>query len=281
MGNYKLLAFDLDGTLLSSNRKILESSKKAIKAAQEQGIKVVLITGRHHVAVRPYHYELGLDTPAICCNGAYIMDFNQPDPIYSNPLSKEQARRIIQIARERDMHILMYVDNAMTFEVLNPHMQNLCNWANQQPEIVRPNIMQIDDAPGVMESAKAVHKFVLSHPDQNHFLEAYQHIQEIHDFSCERSWVDRIDIANHGNTKGSTLLRLANQWGIDREDIIAVGDNDNDISMVRLAGLGVAMGNCSDDLKPVADLIIGSNEDNSIADLIEQYVTGAARTTAA
>lgn len=101
------------------------------------------------------------------------------------------------------------------------------------------------------------------------------------DVSCERSWVDRIDIANNGNTKGSTLLRLAEQWGIDREDIIAVGDNDNDISMVRLAGLGVAMGNCSDALMPVADEFIGSNDEDSIAQLINVHVVNTVQTTTA
>ena len=281
MGKYKLIAFDLDGTLLNSKGKILESSKKAIKEAEKQGIKVVLVTGRHHVAARPYHWELELETPAICCNGAYIMDFQQPDPVYSNPLSKDQARRIIQIARERDLHILMYVGNAMTYEVLNPHMQKLSNWAKEQPAIVRPNIKQIDDAMSVMESSSSIHKFVLSHTDQEHFLKAYQNIQQMADVSCERSWIDRMDIANTGNTKGSTLLRLASQWGISREEIIAVGDNDNDISMVHLAGLGVAMSNCSKELTPVADLMIGSNDENSIAEMIEQYVTGSVEKTAA
>lgn len=179
MGKNKLIAFDLDGTLLNSKGQILESSKKAIKEAQEQGAKVVLATGRHHVAVRPYHYELRLDTPAICCNGAYIMDFSQPEPVYSNPLSKDQARRIIKIARERDMHILMYVEDAMTYEVLNPHMEKLSNWAKAQPEIVRPNIKQIDDAQTVMESSHSIHKFVLSHTDQQQFLSAYEYIQEM------------------------------------------------------------------------------------------------------
>ena len=281
MGNKQLIAFDLDGTLLDSKGRILESSKKAIREAQEQGIKVVLATGRHHVAVRPYHYELGLDTPAICCNGAYIMDFSQPEPVYSNPLSKDQARRIIHVARERNMHILMYVEDAMTYEVLNPHMERLSNWAKAQPDIVRPDIRQIDDAMTVMESARSIHKFVLSHTDQQEFLSAYQHIQTMTDVSCERSWVDRIDIANNGNTKGSTLLRLAERWGIERENIIAVGDNDNDISMVRMAGLGVAMGDCSDALKPVADEFIGSNDEDSIAQLINKHVVNTNQTTAA
>lgn len=281
MANYKLLAFDLDGTLLNSNRQILESSKKAIKAAQDQGVKVVLVTGRHHVAVRPYHYELGLDTPAICCNGSYIMDFSLPEPVYCNPLSKEQGRQIIKIARDKNMHMLMYVDDAMTFEVLNPHMEGLCKWANAQPEIVRPNIMQIDDALSVMESATHIHKFVLSHSEPEYFLSAYQQLQENNNFSCERSWVDRIDVANSGNTKGSTLLRLADQWGIDPSEIIAVGDNDNDLSMIREVGLGVAMEECTDEMRSTADLIIGSNNDDSIAELIEKYITGAEQATAA
>ncbi len=276
----QLLAFDLDGTLLNSKGEILPESKTAILAARELGIKVVLATGRHHVAARPYHYELGLDTPAVCCNGAYIMDFSQPEPVYSNPLSKDQAREIIRIARERDLQILMYVEDAMTYEVLSPHMAKLCQWANRQPEVVRPHIRQIDDALQVMESAKAIHKFVLSHPDQPTFLDAYQHIATLSGLSCERSWADRMDVANGGNSKGSTLLKLARQWGIGPESIIAVGDNDNDISMVQMAGLGVAMGHSSDALLTHADMQIGGNDDPSIAGLIKTYITEVINTTA-
>ena len=279
--DYKLLAFDLDGTLLSSQGEILASSKQAIKTAQQMGVKVVLVTGRHHVAVRPYHYELGLDTPAICCNGSYIMDFSQPEPVYSQPLSKDKARRIIKIAREQNLHILMYVNDAMTFEVLNPHMEKLCRWAGRQPEFIRPEIRQIDDIAEVMESAKAIYKLVLSHPDQEHFLHAYRHMQTLDGLSCERSWVDRMDIANCGNSKGSTLALLAEQWHIDRQDIIAVGDNDNDISMIEFAGLGVAMAHSSDGLRPHADLMIGSNDQDSIADLISTHITDITKTTAA
>ena len=277
--SYKLLALDLDGTLLNSKGEILKSSKKGIKAAQQMGVKVVLVTGRHHVAARPYHYELGLDTPAICCNGACIMDYSQPEPVYSHPLSRDQARHIIHIARERNLRILMYVEDAMTFEVMEPHMERLCNWANRQPAIVRPKIKQIDDALRVMASSKAIHKFVLFHPNQDHFLAAYQYILSLDEFSCERSWVDRMDISNSGNSKGSTLSMLAEQWGIEREDIIAVGDNDNDISMIQFAGLGVAMEHCSEPMKSHANLFIGSNDEDSIADLIETYITTIIKTT--
>ena len=209
------------------------------------------------------------------------MDFSQPEPSYSHPLSKDQARRIIKIAREQSLHILMYVEDAITFEVMNPHMEKLIKWANVQPEVVRPQIRQIDDALQAMESSKSVHKFVLSHPDQNHFLKAYEHILSLNEFSCERSWVDRMDIANNGNTKGSTLSMLAKQWGIECQEIIAVGDNDNDISMIQLAGLGVAMGHCSEPLKAHANLLIGSNDEDSIAELIEAHITGITKTTAA
>ena len=274
MSTPKLLAFDLDGTLLNSRGEILESSKQAIRAARDAGVKVVLATGRHHVAARPYHYELELDTPVVCCNGAYIMDYSLPDPVYSNPLSKEQAQHIIAIAHEYGLHMLMYVDDAMTFEVLNPHMEKLCAWASRQPEIVRPNIQQIASIPERMASAKAIHKFVLSHPDQDHFLAAYQRIVALDEFSCERSWIDRFDITSSGNTKGSTLLRLAAQWDIDARNIIAVGDNDNDVSMIQIAGLGVAMDDGSEPLKRCADLIIGGNDEDSIAAFIESHVLG-------
>lgn len=74
---YQAVAFDLDGTLLSSQSTILESSKKAIQKIREKGIKVFIVTGRHHTAVKPYYVELALDTPVVCCNGTYLYDFLQ------------------------------------------------------------------------------------------------------------------------------------------------------------------------------------------------------------
>ena len=272
MGKYKLLALDLDGTTLNSNNEILPATRNAIAAVREKGVKVVLVTGRHHEATRPYHFELELETPVICCNGTYIKDFAQVDPISCNPLDKEQASQILQTARDFDIYTIMYVKDAMTYESLIPHMKRFIAWGEAQPENVRPRIIRVEDFQQTIDSTDAVFKFVYFHDDPEVLKKACDRLQQTSNVSCERSWSDRMDVANGGNTKGGTLLRLAEEWGILPEEIIAVGDNDNDVSMVTRAGLGVAMGHSSEALMQVADLQIGSNDEDSIARLIEEYI---------
>ncbi|MFU2136458.1 HAD-IIB family hydrolase [Gallibacterium anatis] len=94
--NYQAVAFDLDGTLLNSQGQILAENKQAIAKLQQQGVKVLLVTGRHHTAVIPYYVELGLTTPIICCNGAYVYDVQNDKVLAANPLALDFIRRLIK-----------------------------------------------------------------------------------------------------------------------------------------------------------------------------------------
>ena len=270
--NFKLLAFDLDGTLLNSEDRILESSRKAIREVLGRGIKVVLATGRHHVTTYPYHCELGLDTPAICCNGTYIIGFQPQRMIDSDPLGRSESLAILEIARKMGMHILIYVRDEMLFEIKNAHVRNLLSWGASLPGHLTPSIKQVDDFLEVLQTAECIFKFVLSHSDQGQFDQAIEVIDQMPGVSCVRSWVNRTDVFKSGNSKGLALVRLARQWQISPDEIIAVGDNDNDISMVSRVGLGVAMGDSTDALRLVADRQIGSHNDDSIARMIREWV---------
>ncbi|MGI9277121.1 MAG: Cof-type HAD-IIB family hydrolase [Endozoicomonas sp.] len=269
---FKLLAFDLDGTLLNSQGQILPNSREAIQDVLSRGVKVVLVTGRHHVTTYPYHCELGLDTPAICCNGTYIMGFQPKKMFYSDPLGQDESLAILEIARKMDMHILIYVRDDMLFELKNAHVRSLQSWGASLPEHLTPSIKHVDDFLKALQAAECTFKFVLSHPDQNRFDQAIETIDQMPGISCVRSWVNRTDVFKSGNSKGLALLRLARQWQIAPDEIIAVGDNDNDISMVSSVGLGVAMAGCTEGLKRVAGSQIGSNDKDSIARLIREYV---------
>lgn len=97
---YQVVAFDLDGTLLNSQGQILAANKQAIQTVRDKGIKVVLVTGRHHTAVKPYYYELGLETPIVCCNGTYIYQPQTDEVIAGNPFSKEEALNFLDIAEK-------------------------------------------------------------------------------------------------------------------------------------------------------------------------------------
>ncbi|MCW9711188.1 pyridoxal phosphatase [Avibacterium sp. 21-586] len=267
--NYQAVAFDLDGTLLNSQGQILAENKQAITKLQQQGVKVLLVTGRHHTAVVPYYVELGLTTPIICCNGTYVYDVQNDNVLAANPLSQQQAQQIYDTATKHHCHLLMYSRNAMNYAELNPHMEKFLKWVASCPENIRPLVRKVESIQDVIDHDKPIWKCVISAQNKDIMNQVVAELP-IEQFSCEWSWVDRVDIANAGNTKGARLLEVLNQWQIAPQQVLAFGDNHNDISMLTAVGLGVAMGNAEDDVKHQAKITITSNDEAGIAQVLKE-----------
>lgn len=269
---YQAVAFDLDGTLLSPNATILESSKLAIQKVREKGVKVYFVTGRHHTAVRPYYAELDLDTPVVCCNGTYLYDFKNEKVLTGNPLAADIATKIINDAQAEGIHTAVYFQDAMTYEELNPHFTKFQKWVQSCPESVRPNVHQVETFQQEIEKGTTVWKVLISDPD----LVKLQNFVEklpLEQVSPEWSWVDRVDITSVGNSKGARLTELLKMEGIELQNVIAFGDNFNDISMLEVVGLGIAMGGSEEEVQQKAKKTIGSNSEDSIAlELTQQFV---------
>ncbi|UAX41978.1 pyridoxal phosphatase [Pasteurella canis] len=265
---YQVIAFDLDGTLLNSQGQILTSSKIAIQRCIDKGLKVILVTGRHHTAAYPYYHELNLTTPMICCNGTYVYQPQTDAVLTANPLSLEQARQVIQLADKHHLHLLMYSRDAMNYSVMNAHMRKFSEWVQSCPPHVRPKLRQVSDFNSLLNKQETIWKFVISHPDRALMQMAVDHLSPA-GFSCEWSWIDRVDIANGGNTKGARLLELLRSWQIDPQFVVAFGDNHNDISMLNSVGLGVAMGNAETEVKQQAHLVTLSHDEAGIASVLD------------
>lgn len=266
---YQAVAFDLDGTLLSPNATILESSKLAIQEVREKGIKVYFVTGRHHTAVRPYYAELGLDTPVVCCNGTYVYDFQNEKVVIGNPLTPQVASQLINNAQAQGIHTAVYFQDAMTYETLNIHFEKFQKWVASCPESVRPNVYQVESFQKEIDKGTTIWKVLISDPD----LVKLQNFVEklpLDQVSPEWSWVDRVDITSVGNSKGARLAELLKIEGIDPQNVIAFGDNFNDISMLETVGLGIAMGGSEEEVQQKAKKTIGSNSEDSIANELKQ-----------
>lgn len=269
--SYQAIAFDLDGTLLSSQATILESSKQAIQRARKKGLKVFIVTGRHHTAVRPYYAELGLDTPVVCCNGTYLYDFQTDRVLDSNPLTQEQASLLIKQAKSENIHLAVYTRDAMTYEQLNAHFTKLLKWVESCPADVRPNVHQVEDFQTFFEQGTTIFKILISDPDLDKMQNFVKKLP-LDQFSAEWSWVDRVDITRIGNSKGSCLSGLLTREKISPENVIAFGDNFNDISMLKLVGMGIAMGGSEQEVQASAKRVIGSNNEDSIAQTLNELL---------
>jgi hypothetical protein len=256
---HKLLALDLDGTVLNSQHTISQELVETIKQIAQHA-HVVIVTGRHHVAAKPYYDQLGLSTPIICCNGTYIFDYQNDTVIQENAIDKAIAAEFITLSQSHDLKMVMYVRDAMLYSRARPieYMEALLTWSQTFPESQRPKIQKVDDFQHEAQDSDYVWKFVVE-GEVNTFAEI-PFVKE--NFNGERSWIDRVDFAATGNSKGNALTRYIEPLGISLDECIAVGDNHNDISMLKIVGLGVAMQNADDTVKGAADLITQRNNDD-------------------
>lgn len=263
---YKAVAFDMDGTLLNNQRNVLPETVAAIELVKKKGVKVILVTGRHHSIIYPYYHQLKLDTPTICCNGTYLYDFTNQRYYDANPLSKQQAKTILKLVNEYKIHTLLYNDKHMNYEVLDEHLKGLFKWVDGLPTELQPEIVKVDSFIDVIDNSADIFKFATS-SDSIPALQAFSKaVDQAGEFECEWSWSNRADVALKGNSKGNGLANWAKREDIPLADIIAFGDSYNDLSMLKQAGLGIAMGNADDEIKAQADRVIGDNNRPSIAE---------------
>lgn len=264
----RVIALDLDGTLLTPNKTILPASLEALARAKEAGYQILIVTGRHHVAIHPFYQALALDTPAICCNGTYLYDYQAKKVLEADPLSTAQALPLIDMLNEHGVHGLMYVDNAMVYEQETGHITRGIEWGLTLPEAQRPVFQQVESFAKAAHEVDTIWKFALTDENSDRLNAFVQQVEEKLGLECERSWIYQVDVARKGNSKGNRLARWVGSQGLSMKDVIAFGDNFNDISMLENAGMGVAMGNADDAVKARANVVIGENTETSIADFI-------------
>ncbi|WP_435929584.1 pyridoxal phosphatase [Dryocola sp. BD613] len=269
---YRVIALDLDGTLLTPQKTILPESLSALQRAREAGYKVAIVTGRHHVAIHPFYQALALDTPAICCNGTYSYDYHAKKVLNSDPLRPEQATQLIDLLNTHDVHGLMYVDNAMLYQYPTGHVLRTEKWALSLPEAQRPVFRHVDSLREAAHAVEAIWKFALTDENIPKLQDVASTVEQQLGLACEWSWHDQVDVAQSSNSKGKRLAQWVESEGLSMDQVIAFGDNYNDLSMLEAAGLGVAMGNADEAIKARADLVIGTNLETGIAETLYKHL---------
>lgn len=264
----RLIALDLDGTLLDPGGQIRPATRAAVAAAIGRGVEVVLVTGRHHTAVHPFHHELGLASPAICCNGTYLYDFGAGEVLAGNPLERGEARAMLELCRGHGMHCLVYADDVMTYETVSPQIARFRRWAETLPVELRPGLREVADFGEVIGQARRVWKFVVSHDDGAALGRWIAAARAGGAFNVEVSWHHRVDVSRAGPNKGERLLEWAAGRGIAPAEILAFGDNHNDLSMLTAVGQGVAMGNAEPEVRAAAARVVGGNDTDAIGQAI-------------
>ena len=260
----KLIATDLDGTLLRDDKTISDRNVQAIRSAIEQGIIVVIASARPPRAVKPFYEKLQLNTVQVNYNGAAHYDMVRGKFVKHLPLDAAFVREIVDVAREVDSEV------CVSLEVLD-------KWYTDR----------IDDTLPV-ETSKHFSPDKLAHLDELFeepvtklmLLAPKKRLEKVHDIvrkqfgnsiAIHMSDEHLIQIVDPSVDKEHSLKEVAAHYHIARENVMAIGDAQNDAGMIAWAGLGIAVDNAWLEAKSVADHIVASNQDDGVAEAIEKY----------
>lgn len=270
---YKLIAVDIDGTLLNSYGQISEANKKAIKRAVENGIKVVICSGRVFAGARYFAGQLELKDPVISCNGAEIREFDSKKLLYGSYINLKDCLEIVDIARRENIYVHSYVGKTMYTERLG-FASNLYKTINKQlRKNDRIDIRVVKSMKRVFQLNKApASKFVFISKDTELLAKVKDMVKKIETVDITSSYYDNIEVINKGVDKGNALKILSGILSIDRKEIIAIGDNENDRTMLEFAGLGVVMGNAGEHIRKLAGYVTSDNDNDGVAEVFEQFV---------
>ncbi len=262
---YKLIAIDLDDTLLDSTLHIPARVRESIDKAVDLGIYIVLCTGRILKGSRRFYDELGLKTAMITTGGAEIYD-EDGKCIYSRNVDPAVVREIIAFAQESGVHFQVYIGGSLVYRQKNKYLEGY-ETANGIKGNEMPNLLELDE----IHTPKVL---LISDPERMDGLQAAAR-QKFPALNVNRSKPTYLEFSSPGVSKGDALKFVAQYYGIQEAETIAIGDAEIDIPMIKAAGLGVAVANATSITKQAADYICPTNDEGGVADVIEKFVLEA------
>lgn len=264
---YRLVALDLDDTLLDRDLVFSPRVREVVRAVMDSGVTVTLSTGRMFQSALPYARELGLSTPIICYQGALIKDPVSLETLFHQPVPLERAREVIRLVKRWGLHINVYVDDQLYVEKATPE-------AERYVRIARVPLHPVGD---LLEFLKEDPTKIVIVSDEATIDRAMGELKAVfgETLYITESLPMFCEIAHPGCNKGTALAMLASQLGVLQEETVAVGDGLNDLEMIEWAGLGVAMGNAPDEVKAAAGIVTGTIKEDGAAEALEQIFLAA------
>lgn len=268
--NYKLVAIDCDNTLIKHNGEIHEDNIKAINMLLNKDIKVVIATGRNDILVKDYMDEAGFkEEVVIGCNGASIRDLKDYSVIQLNYIPKHTMKKMIDICVENNI-------KAKMFTLEESYSTTRENAGNELKEFLTHYTKELtmsleykfeEDLYSLVEKKEFL-KMVILENDREKLLNIQNKFKQLDDINAVISAKNCLDIMKKGVSKGNALKDYANMLGIKREEIVAIGDSENDLEMLNFATFSVAMGNADDIIKKVCDMVTSTNDEGGVAEAI-------------
>ena len=264
---YRLLALDLDGTIVNHDLGIDQRVRTAIANAQAAGVIVTLATGRMFGAAMPFATTLNIHQPLICYQGAVIRDAPHGHIRYAATMPGASTAHAVQLILERDIFVVAYIDEVLHIAERRPELDLYLSYHPEGAEV-----RLCDDLAAVVATHPATKLLFVAQPDIVGPTLDFLKTQVGDQLVTTRSHQLFGELTAMGVSKGHALAELAQQLGIAQHEVVAIGDQENDIEMVRWAGLGLAMGNAIAPLKAVAKQVIPSIDDAGVAWAIEHLI---------
>jgi len=264
---YKLIAIDIDDTLINDDKEVTPATQQALEQAVAKDVVVTLATGRAYASAQKIARQTGLNVPIITYQGALIKNLMDEKVLYERYVPKDAAHKLFEYCIEHNLHLQVYIDDKLYAREENQKLKDYSE-LNRTPYFIEPNFkkliaqktpkMLIIDDPAYLDEIAPVLRELLG--SEVHITKSKPHFLEIMHFE---------------GTKGHALTFLANHFDVDMAQTMAIGDSWNDHEMLEAAGLGVAMGNAIQALKDIADDVTLSNNEDGVKAAIEKFVLNA------
>jgi Cof subfamily protein (haloacid dehalogenase superfamily) len=279
MADLRLIAIDIDGTLLDPKFQVSEANLRALGRAHQSGIEIALATGRRHDFALPVAQSLGFPVTLISSNGA-VTRSSAGELFHLDLLPLETARELLAHMSEFRHHLVVTFDRtqkgALVLETTDELTLSIKRWIEkniQYIEFVIPIEKALTEAPiqamycGTVGRMHAAENRLLANPGLRARVTALKTQYDERDLCI-------MDILNANCSKGHALRRWTESHGIPRESVMAIGDNFNDVEMLEFAGIPVIMGNATEELKSNGWMVTLGNDQSGVAHAVEQYLDG-------
>lgn len=273
-----MIGLDLDGTLLNEKKELLPYTKEVLRRALDKGVVVLTATGRPWMGIPEELRKFPGIRYALTSNGARILDIREGTVLIEQLLSRESAKKALEICGKYDTLQEVYYDgqgyaSADKMAHVEKYHHNPNMW-----EYLRTTRIPVQDIFRLVdEEERELDKVQALFADMNERRLAWDELSRVDGLELVGSLGYNIEVNAAGVNKGTGLVELGKLLGIKREEIMACGDGDNDTVMLREVGFGVAMANAEDQVKAAADYITDSNDNEGAAKAIEKFVLGGGK----
>jgi len=263
MDHIRLVASDLDGTLLRPDETVSDRTRAALAAARAAGVTVVLVSGRPPRSLGPIAERIGVGGTAICANGAVVWDLDSGTLVDHTPLAADLAARLVHALRQAIPGALFAVE-------LERGFGREAGWSDGRALIPSPEALEADALELI---TGPVTKLLVRHPTMA-FAEVAERARAAVGDDAVVTWAGLrlVEISAAGVTKASALERLCRHLGIAASEVVAVGDMPNDLAMLDWAGTGVAVANAAREVLDAADEVTAANTEDGVALVLERIL---------